>query len=213
MTLLDKITAYMTEKNYVIFTNPGELNIVYIEGVNADGSDNDDAADKWNDRRIVFDYPDGQTPRMLHNSPCTTEPGKAPTFSLRAMKRGGVFRIAFGQYLEAWIMDFHKGNPNHPALVQAPECWIVGYRDKNKDGKRTGDTTYKTKGINQHGTRPGFFGFSVGFFSEGCLVGRLWTAHMAFMYLVRSDIRYLENKKFRFTSTVIAGDKMNEMFV
>lgn len=228
MTFIEKIVAYMRSSGYVLFEQPGELNVVYIEGVNADGSDNSDAWDRFNDRRIVFDFvpkpfsgDDGNElkiiytvnePRILHNSECTTEPGRAPTFSLAALRRGGIFRIAFGQYLECWKMGFHKGNPAHPALCQIKGSKIHGFRDRNRDGKRTGDKIDVGSGINQHSTRPGFAGLLVGFFSEGCLVARHWADHIRFIELMKTDVRYQADASFKFSATVIPGDAMNRMF-
>lgn len=219
MTFIDKIVSYMRHEGYTIFDKPGELNIVYVEGATETGEDNADEWDRFNDRRIVFrfetldaPYRFDLMPVILHNSECTTEPGKSPTFSLAALKRGGIFRIAFGQYLECWKMGFHKSNPSHPALVQIKGAKIFGYRDRNRDGKRTGDPISIGSGINQHGTKPGFVGQIVGFFSEGCLVARYWSDHLEFMRIVSMDSRYKSDPNFKFTATVIAADAMNKMF-
>lgn len=226
MTFIDKITAYMRHEGYTIYDNPGELNIVYVEGATETGQDNADEWDRYNDRRIVFTFENEMVlpmhmtdpisyykkPVILYNKECTTEPGKSPTFSLAAIKRGGIFRIAFGQYLECWKMGFHKSNPAHPALVQIKGAKIFGYRDRNRDGKRTGDPISIGSGINQHGTKPGFIGQIVGFFSEGCLVARYWSDHLEFMRIVSMDSRYKSDPNFKFTATVIPADAMNKMF-
>lgn len=223
MTFIEKITAYMEYKGYTIFDKPGELNIVYVEGATETGEDNDDEWDRYNDRRIVFTIQTATVgsgrfqakmiiPTIIYNKECTTEPGKSPTFSLAAIKRGGIFRIAFGQYLECWKMGFHKSNPAHPALVQIKGAKIFGYRDRNRDGKRTGDPISIGSGINQHGTKPGFIGQIVGFFSEGCLVARYWSDHLEFIRIVSMDSRYKADPNFKFTATVIPADEMNKMF-
>ena len=51
LDLAAAIVAAMRRKGYVVDTQPGEINIVYVEGLNEDGTVNDDAADKWNDLR------------------------------------------------------------------------------------------------------------------------------------------------------------------
>jgi hypothetical protein len=226
MTFIEKIVAYMRYAGYKIYDQPGELNIVYVEGANEDGSNNPDEWDRYNDRRIVLTFEDEMVlpmrmtdplsyykkPITLYNKECTTEPGKSPTFTLAALKRGGIFRIAFGQYLECWQMGFHKSNPAHPALVQIKGAKVFGYRDRNRDGKRTGDVIGIGSGINQHGTKPGFVGSIVGMFSEGCLVARYWSDHLEFMRIVKMDVRYKADPNFKFSATVIAGDALNKMF-
>ena len=52
----------------------GEINIVYVEGLNEDGTVNDDAADKWNDLRVVIGF-EGDKPVILGKWRATTEPG------------------------------------------------------------------------------------------------------------------------------------------
>ncbi len=40
MELLDKIINYMTAKGHPINTAPGHMNVVYVEGIDSNGSDN-----------------------------------------------------------------------------------------------------------------------------------------------------------------------------
>lgn len=202
--MIERIIAYMQAQGHEISTKPAHLNIVYIEGMNPDGTLNPDTADGWNDLRIVFDHTEEGQPRILHIAVATTEPGRSATFATAAMRRGGVFRIAFGQHT-AWEIGHHK-SPEHPALVQrAP---VPGHRDANRDGIRPGDKIGYGIGINQHGTRPGYDGTNVGNWSEGCLVGRDWEQHIAFIELLKTDPRYQKKKKYKFTTTVIPGDKI-----
>jgi len=208
MRLLNKIIQYYNLNSYNIDRNPGEINICYIEGINADGSLNNDAWDRWNDRRIIFTYDADGIPDILINHQATSEPGRRPTFSLRALRRGGVFRIAFGQYQRCWVMGYHQGKPGHPALVQAPGASIWGHRDKNRDGFRTGDLIDRGTGINQHGTMPGFAGKLIEMWSEGCLVGRHWQQHLQFIAVCKSDTRYLLDEGYRFTTTIIPGNEL-----
>lgn len=202
----------MRLKGYQVFTGPGELNIVYVEGVTVFGQNHPDDWNRFNDACFIVHYLDG-VPQILFRATCTTEPGYKPTLTLAALKRGGIFRIMFGQYLECWQVGYHKGNKNHEALVQVEGSKIYGHRDKNRDGKRTGDKISVGTGINQHGTRPGFLGKLVDFFSEGCLVRRMWVDQIEFMSWVKSDVRYKAyGDLFRFSTTIIAGDDMNKRF-
>ena len=208
--LAKRLLRYMRAKGYEIFTAPGELNIVYVEGINPDGSQNVDAPDVWNDLRCVVDFV-GEEPRLLLAHVATTEPGQSATFSDSAKSRGGIARITFGQYA-AWRMGFHntrKNGKNHPALVQVMPLPV--HRDRNRDMKRTGDNIHLGYfGINQHSTRPGYTGGSVGTWSEGCLVGMLWSEHVQFIDLCRTDPRYIQDLTggFVFTTAVLPGDEV-----
>lgn len=199
--LAENILAYMRHKGYTVATGLGEYNIVYLEGADADGRPNADRPDQWNDRRIVIRHdPDGAV-RLIHNVPATTEPGLSATMSAAARKRGGVARIAMGQHT-AWKVNYHKNRADHPALVQVRPLPV--HRDYNRDGRRTGDRIdVGLFGINQHGTRPGVVPRQVGTWSEGCLVAQLWQDHLNFMDIIRTDIRYQQDKELLFTATVI----------
>jgi len=109
-------------------------------------------------------------------------------------------------------MGFHKGNPEHPALVQRGK--IIGTRDANRDGKRTGDlVTDNVKGLNQHGTRPNLLSMRVGEWSYACLVGREWTKHIRFIQMLKADKRYISNAKFLFSTTVVDYSKFWAWFL
>lgn len=208
--LAKAVVEYMRQKKYLVDTLPGQLNIVYIEGMNIDGTVNEDQLDGWNDLRIVITHLENGLPQLKIAHVATTEPGRSATFSAAASRRGGVARIAFGQY-RAWQMGYHnqsKNGKNHPALVQRAPLSV--HRDKNRDGIRTRDNVHIGMfGINQHSTRPGYRGDRVGDFSEGCLVGWLWEQHMEeFMPLLRQEPRFVMNPQHLFTTTIIAGDDL-----
>lgn len=191
-----------TEYGTRIALNPGEVNIVYLEGANIDLSPNKDLPDQWNDLRCVITHDVTGRPKFDLLAMATSEPGLSATNSKRAEKTGGVFRIAIGYHHEKWRNGFHKQNRNHPALVQAAP--ILGTRDKNRDGKRTGDlVTNDVMGLNQHGTRPGLLPVRVGEFSYACLVGRAWEEHIRFKALWQADPRFLSNRDFLYSSTVM----------
>lgn len=203
MNLADKLLAYFIYKGYTYSTAPFTYNIAYIEGANEDGTANADKPDGWNDRRILFTINDGVC-KIVMNVAATTEPGIKATFDPAAEKRGGVARIAFGQYT-AWKMGYHKGRANHPALVQVTPLPV--HRDFNKDGKRTGDKVdIGLFGINQHGAPVRANPPVVGNWSEGCLVGYYWINHLKFIGLLKQDARYVADKYFLFTTAIIDGD-------
>lgn len=203
-SLADRIIRHMESKKYHISRNPGEVNIVYLEGADADGKPNTDAPDGWNDRRIVIVFEmDGNLPVIVHNAQATTEPGVLATNSEGARRRGGVARVQFGQFA-VWQVGYHNERRNgrlHPALVQRRPLKV--HRDANRDGKRTGDALDFASGINQHSTRPNVLPARVDNWSEGCLVGRSWIEHEQFMALVKADPRYKADAGYFFHTAII----------
>lgn len=195
------ITDYMLWKGYKVFTDPKCYNIVYVEGADYDLRPNADRPDEWNDRRLIIEKNE-----IIFNVTATTEPGRESTFSPGAGKLKGVARIAFGQYT-AWRRGLHKGDPEHPALVQ--HGIIPCYRDLDKNFIRTGDKLWNNvTGLNQHGTRKGALVQRVGAFSAGCLVGHNWQDHETFIDICETDPRFITDRKFLFTTTIIAGDDL-----
>lgn len=202
----DRILNYMRQKGYQIDTTPGALNIVYVEGCNADGQPNTDKPDGWNDLRIVIVHDGNGSPQMLLCEAATTEPGLSVTKSAAARRRGGAARIQFGQW-RAWMIGYHQGKKDHPALVQVRPVTV--HRDLNQDSKRTGDALDTGLfGINHHGTSSRYKGNTVGGFSAGCSVALVWLRHLYFIGLCKADPRYQADAEFIFTATYIDGDDL-----
>lgn len=191
-----KIAKYMLSQDYWIDEN--HPNIVYAEGCDPDGTPNADAMNEWNDLRLIL-VVNKNIPAIAHKWVATTEPGLKYTNA--PLNPDGAFRIAFGQY-KAWRVGWHK---THEALVQCGE--IVGYRDKNKDGMRTGDRVVQGSdyAVNQHW---GYDMAHVDGASAGCLVGQQTVGHLEFMKVVKSDLRYQANDNYVFLTTIISGDKL-----
>lgn len=192
------------EKEYgtAIDTTPGAVNIIYLEGCDADDlTPNSDLPDLWNDTSLIITYDNNGQPQIVFHAEATSEPGLSATVSKRSKVKGGVFRIALGFHKDCWQMGFHKGKQQHPALVQCAPIW--GYRDANQDGKRTGDRfTNDVLGLNQHGTRDGLTPTRVGEWSYACLVRRYWNDHLLFMRRCSLDPRYTADNQFKFSTTV-----------
>lgn len=202
-TLADRIVRYMEAKGYQVFKLPKHYNIVYVEGMNADGTLNNDAPNEWNDLRLVIEFQDG-VPKIVGDWISTTEPGSK--FTYNPMNSKGAARIKFGQY-QAWQVGFHgSGNARHEALVQV--CPITVHRDFDKNFLRTGDKLDTGLfGCNQH------WGYDyplndIRGASAGCLVGRTTSGHQEFMGLIKQDARYEANKNYIFFATVIPGDDL-----
>jgi hypothetical protein len=199
--LASRLVRFMVKAGYFISRGPGRFNIIYLEGADQSGKPNSDKFNEWNDRRILLELHDWMTPKIVGNWLATTEPGATYTFN--PMNPGGAFRIAFGQY-RAWTFGRH-GRTQYPALVQCGS--VSGYRDRNKDGKRTGDklVTGEGYGINQH------HGWDMEFVnaaSAGCLVGQSIEGHQDFMKKLRTDRRYLVNNSYIWHTTIIPADEL-----
>ena len=76
MGLGDRVIRYMESKKYKIYRGEGEINIMYVEGMNEDGSGNDNEGNKFNDRRLVIAFKDGK-PEIGGNWDATVNPGVA----------------------------------------------------------------------------------------------------------------------------------------
>jgi hypothetical protein len=201
--LASRILRYMDSKKYKIFEGSREYNIVYVEGMNVDGNLNRDTANVFNDIRLVIEVVSGQPKIVGGPWAATTEP--STHYTLNAMNPGGAARIRFDQYT-AWQVGIHNGN--HEALIQTGGEVSV-CRDFDRNGIRNGDkidTGYF--GINQH------HGYdnpidNIGKAGAGCLVGRSSSEHKQFMQVIKQDRRYLQDKAFIFTATVIPGDQLS----
>jgi hypothetical protein len=205
--LAARLIQYMAGMNYRIAVGDGKYNIIYVEGMNADGSANSDAMNEFNDRRMVIEIPASDLrPVVKGNWEATTEPGTYFTMNpMGRAKEYGAARIAFGQF-KAWKVGTHYGSGAEPHEALAQEANISVYRDKNRDGSREGD--FLDTGnfdINQH------WGYDyprtdIKMGSAGCLVGRTRQGHREFMALVKQDRRYQRNKEYLFLTTIIPGD-------
>ncbi|MEA5389964.1 peptidoglycan-binding protein [Cyanobium gracile UHCC 0139] len=201
--LAARTIQYMRRKGFQVSAGPGERNIVYVEGMNPDGTLNDDSPNQFNDLRLVIAFEEAR-PKILGRWEATTEPGSHYTH--KPMNDRGAARIRFGQY-RAWQVGVHGNSDPHEALVQAAPVTV--HRDANKDFQRPGDLEDTGLfGINQH------WGYDlprndIDTASAGCLVGRTRDGHREFMRLVKQDPRYRADSRFLFSTTVIAGDDLN----
>ena len=199
-----RIIKYMLLKKYHVSVKPKEYNIVYVEGMNADGRENPDVTNHFNDCRIVIEIVNG-VPTIRGNWEATTEPGMP--WIKNPMNPKGAASIKFGQY-KAWRVGPHKNQ--NPALRQVTS--ITVHRDYNRDGSRVGDSLDTgVFGINQHhaNNAPRH---DVGSWSAGCLVGRTKASHEEFMKIIMGDNRYKKNKHYTFETTIIPGDDLQDKF-
>lgn len=199
--LAARIIKYCLAQNYSVAVGDRLYNLVYVEGVDADGKPNADRLNEWNDRRIVIEIVGG-TPKIVGNWLATSEPGAKYTYS--PLNPEGAARIAFGQY-KSWKVGIHK---DHEALVQVANIKV--HRDRNQDGSRAGDPVrIGCYGVNQHW---GYDMTRVDGASAGCLVGQSRQGHREFMALIKQDQRYQANHNYLFDTAVIPGDDLAKRF-
>jgi hypothetical protein len=194
-SLASRIVSALVARGDWLCLHPDCINIVYIEGMDVDGTANANHPNQFNDIRCLIRFVSGR-PELLNAWEATTEPGKFFTENPEDVK--GAARIALGQY-KAWGVGIHR--ENHEALIQTADVTVC--RDLNKDYSRSGDKRYTGAfGINQH------WGYDnprsdIGRASAGCLVGRTKQGHKQFMALVKSDPRYEANHSYRFMTSII----------
>ncbi|MEG3899005.1 MULTISPECIES: hypothetical protein [unclassified Microcoleus] len=202
MQLAEKIVNYMKAKNYQLATRTGEKNIIYIEGMDRDGTLNPDTPNHFNDLRLLLLFDKGVA-TIEGAWEATTEPGYYYTDN--PMNPNGAARIAFGQY-RAWQVGLHGYSDPHEALIQVGLVKV--HRDWNRDMIRTGDAIDEGYfGINQHHGW-GHPKNDIHKAGAGCFVGRDPNEHFDFMDRVKSDSRYIADPNFVFPTTIIPGDKL-----
>jgi hypothetical protein len=207
--LAGRVIKYALAKGYNISQQPGTYNIIYIEGVEPDGTENMDENNSFNDLRMVIGIDAMGVPKIIGKWVATTEPGSF--YTNNPMNPAGAARIEFGQY-KAWQVGPHitKFTNQNPALIQATDVTV--HRDFNRDGFRTGDRLDTGSfGINQHHADDAPR-TNIGRWGAGCLVGRTAVGHEEFMNIIMQDKRYQQNRQYLFETAIIPGDDLNTMF-
>lgn len=170
----------------------GDLNIVYVAGMNENFTLNADRHNTWSDLRMVL----GHDGKVLGKWRATIDPGDH--YVKNRINPDGAAQISFGRQT-AWQTGLHRG---YDALVQTGGPVKV-YRDDDEDFSREGDDLYTGYfGINQH---HGWDAATPDRQSAGCLVGQSVEGHKNFMAMIRRDRRYKENKRFIFPTTILSA--------
>lgn len=195
----------MRARGCPVDTGPGELNIVYIGGMNLDGTLNDNALDKFNDLRIVIRSAAASSD-IVGIWKATIDPG-APWVVNHPIGIGAAM-IDYG-YHTAWQVGIHLNN--HEGLLQTGGPVRI-WRDIHRTGKRNpGDPMQSGYfGINQHGTWQGMNAVlaNVGAYSAGCLVAESMPEHREFMAAIKTDARYVKDHRFIFSTTVLSASEI-----
>lgn len=196
-----KIVRKMQELNYFVSRGDARFNIVYLEGMNLDGTLNQDKFNNWNDLRLVLEWRLGEVPKIVGKWLATSEPGGAETPNAK-----GMAMIPLPSQFKAWRVGIHKAGTRtaHEALVQVLPITVL--RSKKKPPSRVGATLDTGLfGINQH---HGWNSKVVANNSVGCMVGVYMSEHIEFMSLMKSDSRYLLDKSYTFYTTALDGAKV-----
>lgn len=196
-----RVIQAMIAKSYWICRVPGTVNIVYVEGHDPDGKQNELGYNEFNDTRLLISVGVDGVPKITGAWEATTHPGRY--WTEHWMNPEGPFHIALGQQ-KAWQDGYyHQMN----ALVQAGS--IHGFRDHHSQGIR--DLRYPVYGDDfgvHHHWGYNFPRSDLGQSSAGCLVGRLTAGHVDFMKQVKADPRFRASPTYRFTATVLGKDEV-----
>jgi hypothetical protein len=192
-----RIVRAMQNRGHWICRHPDCVNIVYIEGMNPDGSANENTPNQFNDARILLSVRDG-VPSVVAAWVGSTEPGRLFTENPVADARAkGAARIQFGQYYAWHVGSYHE----QEALLQADEITVC--RDLNKDYQREGDRIESGNfGMHHHWG----YDYPVSDMKNsgaGCLIGRTKAGHRQFMSKVKQDARYVASRGYRFTTAIL----------
>lgn len=184
--LLTKLIRRYITKNYQIFDNKNELNIFGIE--NYYGTQ----INEYNDLIGLFKFEEENIVAPFLTK-ATTTPGIF--YTLNPMNSKGAANLRHGQYT-AWKFGNHT---NYEALVQVKP--VIVSRDLNKDFSREGDKEDTGLfGINIH---HGYSSSLVGKNSAGCQVIQSIKAFKSFLRFLKGDARYLKDRDFIFTYTLV----------
>ena len=161
-TLAEKIVAVCDKRKFPL-ERKGGLNIIGLEGVNPDGSFNNDTPDQWNDLMLLLKFVGGK-PTIVWQAQSTTEPGRY--YTDRPLNSAGCARLDTGFHPKLWSRGQHKGNS---AMAQTGTARLV--RDGNRNHSRDDKVTQEQwKGVNWHTVYGGFSSGSIGQWSAGCCV-------------------------------------------
>lgn len=166
-----------------------EFNIVGLEGLAFDKGQfilTKDEPDYFNDSIIVIKYnEETQKDEIIDAYSATVEAGRY--YTMNAMNPKGCARLAFGSYKDVYKIGMHGVKAPHQALVQVGNLTVC--RDLNEDFSRAGDKTETGNwfAVNLHAAvgSPSYTA-SIGPYSAGCSVIRLYEQQKIFMTLCRN---------------------------
>lgn len=190
-----KIVQAMQTRGYRVDFGDDVMNLLYIEGMNLDGSPNGNRPNCWDDIRVLLRNGTGG-PKILGAWEATTEPGAYWSSVEHRMNKDGAFHIDLGQQT-AWVPgEYHDA----PALRQARN--LHGTRDGKVHYARDGKPDFGMFGVHHHKGYD-YPKNNIGQSSAGCQVGRTVAGHMEFWHILKTDSRF--SPTFVWTSTVMSA--------
>lgn len=189
-----KIIEAMQAHGYKVDVGEDVMNLVYVEGMELDGTPNGNRPNYWDDLRILVRVHGDNSAEILGAWEATTEPGVYWTDN--PMNADGAFHLDLGQQT-AWSLGTYH---DREALRQCRP--IHGTRSAVHHYARDGKPDYGDFGVHHH------CGYDypkndIGRSSAGCQVGRTVAGHTEFMKLVHTDSRMRADPSFVWTSTVM----------
>lgn len=165
--MIKSIIQAMRVKGHLVFENDSKpYNLNYI------GIRDESSVGKFNDRFVIFWKYKGVWSYL--NWMGTTDPGLYYLDNPLNVK--GTAILKEGQMRGAFMRGFHKGNKDHPCLVQRKEVIVI--RDANRDNvldTHNGIEDLGFHGINHHQSHKKGEVKNIGRFSAGCQV--TWNPH------------------------------------
>ena len=196
-----RVAWYMHQNDMLVYKRPGEINLFGVEGMNLDGTLNDDAPDIYNDLIGAFEFDNNGSVITRCLAVATTEPGRY--YTVTDPHPQGAARLALGQHRDGWQVGLHRSR--YEALVQSGREPVTVYRDKDKNYSRPGDLPYTGWfGINIHkGTKNAEN--RIGKYSAGCQVIQDPDDFTKFMKVVKGSRQYRNDRQCFFTYTLLMG--------
>ncbi|WP_416674033.1 cell wall hydrolase [Egbenema bharatensis] len=194
--LAEKVVRCCKERGYPLHSRTGDINLIGIEGMNLNGTLNDDQPDQWNDLVGILSFSSDGSPHFDILCQGTTEPSIEHT----VQRQQGVARLDTGYHKGLWQVGIHRG---YEALAQNGNTARL-VRDRNRNHRRDDAITYESsRGINLHTTKTtGWRGSaspdSIGPWSAGCVVIYKPDEFLSFMKIIKQSRQYQENRAYAF---------------
>lgn len=158
---VEKCLAIASKQKYQVFSKPFQLN---IWGVRSE----DKNTAVFNDTCFIF-YKNSKGIWVYNTFAITTDP--SDFYLLKPINPLGTAIVKSGQYIDLWNFGFHKGRPDHKALVQVNPIKV--YRDANLDAFKTFKEDSVDEGlfgINMHRASKNVITKWIGAYGAGCQV-------------------------------------------
>ena len=158
---VEKCLTIAKAKSYIIFDKPYQLNLWGVRS-------NDPNTSVFNDTEFVF-YKNDRGTWVFNSFVITTDP--SDFYLLKPINPKGTAIVKSGQYIDLWNFGFHKGRPDHKALVQVNPIKV--YRDNNLDAFKNfyeSSVEEGVFGINNHHAAKGIITKFIGAYGAGCQV-------------------------------------------